>query len=327
MRTEDGSWLLSATIGNFDSMKWNQTMKAAVLHFNSASRDSTSPTMRIARFAADTLQVPLIHSMETARQYVDTKFDVLLVKYGMLKFSNHRDEAMQIYSQARQIINLENDYLFALDKRLRKPDLVWSTVEGRDKYVNWNVLTRMGFDIWEKKPQLPIPGNNGLIYYGAHRPDRIKSFERFFTNSPYPVTISTYRGKQFTTTCPNARVIGAFRQPNAPAAWPLTVYIEDETSHKMYCSPATRFYECISIGLAQVICEESVETFRQAYIEVPDDFIVRDKSDVARVLKNNKWRSFQKRQNLLWWENYTLQARTQLLEAWNSTFMRKGKIA
>jgi hypothetical protein len=107
------------------------TPRAAVLHINSARPDATTPTMRIARFVGDTLGLPVICNVETADKYDDRRFDTLFVKYGILKFSNHREQALRIYSRAKRIINLENDYTFKPDPRFRKANpsySVWGTV-------------------------------------------------------------------------------------------------------------------------------------------------------------------------------------------------------
>jgi len=298
-------------------------MSAAVMHVNSSTRASTSPTMRIARFVADELGVPLIHDPATARQHAAKKFDVLFVKYGMLKFSNHRDEALQIHEQARYVVNLENDYTFVPDKRFHPADETWSTVEGRAHLVNWNVLTRLPPEMWRYARPLTEPTRRGLIYYGAHREDRILSFRRYFTDPPYPLTISTYRGqKKFQAYGKNVQVVSAFRDPDAQNQWQATLYIEDETSHDLYCSPATRFYECVMAGLAQLIDREAAGTLEKAGVPGVDAFVVESKADVRRMLP--KWREIRDQQLELWYTDYATQLRDQLWEAARHLGFRRG---
>jgi hypothetical protein len=263
-------------------------MRVGVLHVNSSSANSTSPTMRIARFAAHELSAPLIHDLASARRHTRTSFDVLLVKYGVLKFSDHREEALRIYDQAKYVINMENDYTFGEpDKRFRTADETWSTVERRTRMVNWNVLTRLPLESWKELPRRSPVTMKGIIYYGAHRDDRVKSFVRYFRGAPYPVTISTFRGgRKFAQTCGGlVSVTGAFKDPKFPAAWPATVYIEDETSHRLYCSPAARFYECLQIGLTQLIDRAAVDTLERAGFRVPRSCVVDGKDDVVIALR------------------------------------------
>jgi hypothetical protein len=249
---------------------------------------------------------------ESAQRHRKTSFDVLFVKYGMLKFSQHRDEALEIYGKAKLIVNLENDYLFALDKRFRPPDESWSTVAGRAGYVNWNILTRHGVDAWRAPRPLRDPELDGLIYYGAHRPDRVESFRRYFKEPPYKLTISTFRGRrQFEETCgaKNVTVVGAMRDPDAPARYQMTLYIEDEASHALYCSPATRFYECVMMGLAQAIDVRAVGTLTTAGIRVADSWVVRDKTDLKRRLSNSD--SIRSEQRREWFRDYSVELRKQ----------------
>lgn len=302
-------------------------MKIAVLHVNSSGIESTSPTMRIAKFVAEELAVPLVHDVATARRHKDTVFDILFVKYGMLKFSSHRDEALRIYSRAKYVINLENDYLFALDKRFSTPDEVWSTVAtvaGRTRYVNWNILTRLPLRVWKEGPgNLPIPENKGLVYYGAHREDRVGDFKLYFKDAPYPVCISTFRGrKKFLETCgDNIQVVGAFRDPFAPANWQYTVYIADETSNTLYCSPATRFYECLQMGLTQFIDVKAVGTFKEAGIEVPPTAIVSSPKELKKLAK--EWEHLQTIERVCWWKDYAKVIRKQFKTACKDSGVHK----
>lgn len=287
-------------------------MKAAVLHVNSGNPQGTSPTMRIARFVADELKIPLICSVDTAEPFLKERFDVLFVKYGMLKFSDHRAQALEIYDNARRIVNLENDYTMIPDKRFRKADECWSTVEGRTRYVNWNMLTRHPVDDWSVPVTLPVPSETGLVYYGAFRPDRVASFDRYFKGSRFSLTVSTFRGqKHFAAYTQN--VISAFRDPDAPAQWQATLYIEDEKSHELYCSPATRFYECVKMGLAQFIDAKAVNTLRKAGMRVMDEWIVEDGTDLHRALRD--WRNVQLGQHVHWYRDYSITLREQFRKA------------
>ena len=298
-------------------------MLTAVMHINTSTAGSTSPTMRIAKFVAEELDVPLIHNFETARKYHKTKFDILFVKHGLLKFSDHREHALEIYDNAKLTVNLENDYTFKLDPRFRPADETWSTVQGKTRYVNWNVLTRQPLNLWKHKIKFKEPHNDGLIYYGAARADRLDSFKQYFKAAPYPITISTFRGRaKFTELCGDKiKVIGAFRNPTEPLNWPATLYLEDKTSHTLYCSPAARFYECLQMGLAQLIDEAAVDTFKQANLAVPLSFVVASQRSVKDALHH--WRDIREEQHRLWWRDYARQLRDQFWDAMLQSFRRK----
>lgn len=305
--------------------------RAAVLHVNSAGAHSTSPTMRIARYVAQTLGIPLIHDLESARANERKAFDVLFVKYGLPKFSDHRDYAMAAYAQAPCIVNLENDYTMEPDVRFRRLAEHkshyerWSTVEGRTRYVNWNVLTWMPPEAWRKPLPWPVPSMRGLLYYGAHRTGRVPYFHRYLRRAPYPVTVSTFRGAaKFAESCGlelKQQIIGPFRKPEQPAQWPLTVYIEDEASHTTYCSPANRFYECLQLGMAQAIDVAAAHTLQLADFEVPDNMVVNGPGDVKRVLA--KWDAVRQAQRKLWHRPFHKALHSQLRAACRASFGAK----
>lgn len=297
-------------------------MKAAVLHINTASATATSPTMRIARFVAEELRIPLIHDKHSALEH-DKKFDVLFCKYGMLKFSDQREEALRIHQRAGHVINLENDYTFKPDPRFKpvgkQTTGCWSTVtQGLNVYVNWNVLTWMQPDAWKKPLPLLEPEEEGVLYYGAHRAGREPYFRRYFKDAPYDVTISTYRGRAaFTETCgEDVRIIGAFRTPAQATRFPLTVYMEDQASHDLYCSPANRFYECLQLGIAQAIDERAAATLKKAGLKDVDKFVVSTQNEVGKMLVN--FDKVRKEQRRLWHCDFTAELRAQLQSAYRS---------
>lgn len=300
-------------------------LRAAVLHVNSANRDSTSPTMRIARFVADELKIPLLYDRTSAAAHRDVKYDVLFVKYGVLKFSNHREDALTIYNNAKFIVDLENDYSMVPDKRFRVADEVWSTVEDRTRYCNWNILTRHPLSAWQCPRPLPMVSRDGLVYYGAFREDREPSFRRYFRDAPYNLTISTFRSrKKFMELCgDSAEIVGAFKDPDAAGSWPATIYMEDETSHGLYCSPATRFYECIMTGILQFIDIEAVETLSVAEIPHVDLFTVASKYDVRALL--GQWEMLRKKQRELWFRDYSDDLLVQFRRALKDSFGAKAQ--
>lgn len=286
------------------------------MHVNKSSLSSTSPTMRIAKYVADRLapDCDFIYDVPTA-QAAKKRYDVVFVKYGMLAFSDHRKEAMAILNSARKVINLENDYAFVQDKRLRAPDEVWSTVAGRTHYCNWNVLTRHGTAGWDR--MLPgaawEPRNKGLLYYGAYRPDRVGYFEKYFKAAPYPVTVSSFKGeKNFGTLDPRIKLMPAFRDPDGPSQWEMTVYLEDVASHNLYCSPANRFYECLHMGLAQAVDHLAVATLMQAGIKARP-FQVDSKMKLRTLL--SKWQEVRAEQQRLWRRDFAADLHEQFDKA------------
>jgi hypothetical protein len=295
-------------------------MRAAVLHVNTAKRDSIGPTIRIARFVADTLGIPLLHNADTASA-VRKPVDVLFVKHGMLKFSSHRDEAMRIYAQARTVINLENDFTFKRDKRMAREDETnWSTVEGRDQYVNWNKLTWSNDWSLDACP-LQQAKTPGLFYWGAYKDIRLSSFRRYMLGARYPIIVSTYRGrKPFQELNPNIAVIGALRG-HGLGQFQSTVYIEDDYSHRLYCSPANRFYEAVQAGLPIAIDSAAAPTLTRAGVVDVQGYVVTGTADMKQFMRHQQ--QLRHEQRNLWFKDYYKSVTGELIKVCRSVFGSK----
>jgi hypothetical protein len=59
----------------------------------------------------------------------------------------------------------------------------------------------------------------------------------------------------------------------------MGLYLEDRKSHKEFTSPATRFYEMLSVGMAMVFQEEAVPMLAEAgynvapYVATPETLV------------------------------------------------------
>jgi len=296
-------------------------IRMAVLHVNTAKIDSTSPTMRIARFAAEQLEIPLAHDVESAKKILQTgRPDVLFVKHGLLRFSEHREEALALYASAGKIVNLENDCMFERDVRFRKiypTEIMWSTVPSRllkpvDSYINWNVLTWHPPSQWREPLPFSTPAvTNRILYYGAYKEIRAASFKKFFSGA-LGVDVSSYRGGQrFTPYGQNVRMIsGKLRK--IIKAYASTLYIEDDYSHETYSSPANRFYESLQEGLAIIFDEACHSTFNKAGIGIKQ-YSASTPEEVVAKMKH--WQDIRQEQRDHWLRDYSLELREQIKSA------------
>lgn len=295
-----------------------------MLHVNTASYHAIGPTMRIARFVAETLGIPLIHNQHSSNEYFGC-YDVLFVKHGMLKFSEQRVDALELWNRAKVVVDLENDYTFKPDARFKtegKEHVRFTTIQRPnaldEHYVNWNVLTWNNPKDWRKPFQWVEPTMEGLLYYGAFRPGRVGDFKKYLQGHRYPVTISSYRPKKFKEACPQAQLLNAFRDTWQVAQWPLTIYLEDEASHTLYCSPANRFYECLQLGIAQAIDEAAVPTLEKAGFKGVRSYAVGCTRDVKIMLHN--YAQVRHSQRAMWHRNFTTELRSQLRAACRRVF-------
>jgi len=304
-------------------------MKMAVLHVNSAAAAATSPTMRIARFAAQHLGVPLIHDVATAEKYRNAKFDVLFVKYGVLKFSNHREDALRIYGNAGRVINLENDYAFKPDSRFRKLHedryQVWGTVPANVKafggaYVNWNCLTWLYPRPWAAGVAVPASRSKGsaapgLLYYGAFRPDRVDSFNHYFGPHAAHRKVIGARSthiKKFQALSEDIEILN-FRKPQELVEVGLpALYMEDDTSHDLYCSLANRFFEMLQLGIPQLLDASGYKTYKEARLPDFMNFMVQNTEEVEDMLRDYTYEELREAQLALWYRDFDEKLHAQL---------------
>lgn len=177
----------------------------------------------------------------------------------------------------------------------------------RHYYVNWNKAS------WRPLPRKE-PTEEGLFYYGMYRPNREKYFYKYFWQQYYKLHIAAsnrahekYRGVAFNhVEYPRLDDVieGAQR-------FASTLYLEDEKTHKMYHSPANRFYEMASAAVPMFIDVNCMNTFRTAGIRIdpiwivssPEDIYLRiqDPSTLDFIAKGQMeaWRTVDYRQELI----------------------------
>lgn len=207
------------------------------------------------------------------------------------------DETFGIPTQVRQAIEDRDDNLLlshlrgVLKVKGHLKSWAWAS---EMRYVNMNLLS------WH-----PVPWGNptekGLFYYGMCRDPRAERFKRYFVTSRYPVTISTspknvekWMGvlgeRDSITYYPKL----TWQQMQS---FPMTVYLHDEPTG-VEVSPANRFYECLSVGIAQVFDAGTQECFmRELGINV-GKYVVSNAKDVRKMLPH--WKSIRAKQFKEW---------------------------
>lgn len=311
-----------------------------VCHLTRCTPDSMVASAKIARFIAEMLDAPLVH---TEDQLVDTEDLLTGLRLFILVNSptGFAPEAMRRFSAeglfyARHAVFANNDYKIKPPSQsktwMRKRWSVhkgessnyygyslWTTVPPAmrnrfplDSYVNWNQLT-----------YVPQPGREshqgrepGLFYWGALRLGREYRLARCLATDLFPVTISTAPQSvvKFQQHVPQANYLPQLKPLHAGLMrYRATLYTQDEYSDRYYCSPANRWYEALSAGLAILIEQHSVNTFQQAGLTGWEPFVVSNAADIARLLPRAEEIAAQQRQ--LWHADYRATLVQQLREA------------
>lgn len=271
-----------------------------VCHYGKVKTDGLLASGRIARLLADRYGFDLVDTPEAGRMQTEglENPDYCIVVSSAAGFADPelREAVGELAARAGTYIFVQNDFMTepagqigTWHERLGKEHsrVVWSTIPSRllakradkerSRYVNWNMLT------YQPEKAGPRTHNPALFYYGAHRRERIPYFKKWLATDEYPVVISTSK-----------RVFGKWRETlnlqNESDAGPILrdqmtdvinemgkygtvgVYLEDEHSHKVYTSPANRFYEMLSARMPMVIDPSCGGTFQQAGYKPNDIF-------------------------------------------------------
>jgi len=213
-----------------------------------------------------------------------------------------------------ECVYVQNEY--GLDKMPRIPMVTWSNIEQSvakfvDSYVNWNMLT---YGVGEEAGSTARV-DDGIFYYGAYRKGREGYFRKYFRDPSLPVYISTSKknAEKFSLFGSNIRAV----PPLAPlitgaAQYAMALYIEDTYTHRVYNSPANRFYEMLSAGTAMVFDKSCLNTFRKAGYDITP-YIVNSPAEVKEKLVS--WREIAARQAADWRRDYRKELRMQVEEA------------
>lgn len=265
-------------------------MKAAVFSFNPPTPDGSLANARTAQFVADTLELPLVCGPEIAEK---TNLDVLFLVAGVFMYCRVLPQVAEAIKGAKRVVWIQNDYTIQPPKddgnaespfryafRQRRMDGkppvdFWTTMQkAADKtelsaYMNWNCMAYEGITdeqfkaSWKNK----FPA---VFYYGADRAGRQIYFDRFFKRQAAPLVISSF-SKSMGRYSDDADVIPAFPRRQffeKLGEYQMGLYLEDKKSHAEFTSPATRFYEMLSVGMAMVFQPEAVPMLGRAGFNV-----------------------------------------------------------
>lgn len=267
-------------------------------------------SVRIARFIADTLELPLCWDMTIA----DEPLDVLIIVNGAYAFSGNEllGALGRAIEAAGRVVWIQNDYTIIPPKDVgyaespfRKafrnraalckcPVDYWTTIENmsragsiapsghkigtRSAYVNWNALT---FNSAGPMATLERSMSDWMVYYGSFRKGREPYFDRYF-EVPHVKTVISSPSRKFEDKYSHEYILHDDRFDDVHTAlcqFGLGLYLEDKKSHKEFHSPANRFYEMLSAGVAIIFQPEAIPMFTKAGFFI-DNYCVRTGADI-----------------------------------------------
>lgn len=259
--------------------------KTVIINPTKCTPGSTIASSRIATFLADLTGGHLMHSEDT----VATEAETVIVVNGLWGFCAFRDQAWSLIERATKVIYVANDYAITTPKAVKtRPYLRLANYDNADGhaphvYINWNKLT------FNKTPAnwMPRPTSPNIFYFGAHREDRITSFKKYFTQGqrPYGLSIGT-SAKAWPKFQAYGRDIDHLKDIDpmvTPSRFAASLYLEDDTTHTHYHSPANRYYEMLSSGTFILFDGACRSTFERTGINI-DPWIVNSPNDIMAAL-------------------------------------------
>ena len=321
-------------------------LKAAVYSIMKGGEDSAVASVRLARYVAETLKLPL-HMGRSIEQ--EGRLDLMIIINGPMLYAM-TGKAAPVFSRyalkTKHLVWVQNDYtIYApADKdhskavvgfrhdfaRRKEPLHYWTTCEkqvGRTEgsaYVNWNALT------YEPDPP---PGSSEVtqprtaLYYGAYRHARIEAFDRYFKGaSRKDVEVSSV-ASGFRERYPHLIVHGAMTRKEFSDTlrhYGCGLYLEDKRSHREFHSPANRFYEMLGAGLPMLFDPAAKAMMERAGYNITH-YTVEDAAELKDLLRfPKKLRDIGRRQAKEWRRNYRRELSAQVRSAWRNLMREIG---
>lgn len=273
-------------------------MKCVILHYQKVD-GSILASARIAKMLQDKLNCPILDFVDC--KYIDNYDVVFLVSCpSIYAKGDMRWHFACIMLKSKICVYVQNDYtLRAKDLscmqrlvdtfNINYPDIhALTTIPKNIKtqlssYINWNALSYAPTENNDNKI-------SGLLYYGAFRDGRVDYFKKYLNTALYPVYVSSSIAgiKKFKNIASCIIDVGVFGNLIYDISkYSATIYIEDKYGYKNYCSPASRFYECLSAGVAQYFDKSTAENMLKAGIDV-SKYVVDSAVELNEKIKNYK---------------------------------------
>jgi hypothetical protein len=271
-------------------------VKQAVLNFSEVVPNSIVASNRIATYIADKLKCDLIDRKSAIRSL---NYDRIWIVNGVPVFCGFIEEAKYLIQKCPQLVWVGNDYAIPVWSPVRKKDyIIVSAYEKSPRskinkpflMVNWNQLTYtpVANDPWRI---------SGLSYYGAYREDREFYFQKYFATDKYPVWVNPSKDAEpFRAINPHIKTWSCSNLISSLGSFQSTLYIEDQRSHDLYCSPANRFYEALSAGTLVLFDKSCINTFRRAGIPIARYLVDGPDSYAEKLARHDELRELQRQE-------------------------------
>lgn len=292
-------------------------MRIAIFAF---AMGKTVASGNIARWLSAYLNVPLYTD---GMVLVDGPWDILICVNGPTSWLKDQEALARSVRDAKHIIYVQNDYTCPpprsegeaespLRKAWREKPVqthYWTTCAANmaatpaSSYVNWNML---GFS--KDEPMSDVTSET-VVYYGSFRNNREHLFDRYFGEPGTDICISS-PSKKFQKYSKHCSVVPPFGTLYVGlAGYGAGLYLQDRRSDREFHSPASRFYEMLSVRLPIAFQPEAAKTMAEAGYDVAP-FVVRSRDDLGIFMKHRG--RIASLQRDLWYRDYRYELAVQV---------------
>jgi hypothetical protein len=282
-------------------------------------------------------------NIEAFEPYITAKVDVddgdfsllqgaEVLSIGWFRFASRLNEMAEAMKGCERLIAVITDYqhppmtqirravegkqnlaLSNLPERLRGTQ--WDSWVSDWEYVNFNLLA------WDPRPfaltERPEVKNSGLLYYGRWRENRSKYFREYLGHGVgYKVHVSTGPKMidKYWALNPSIVYHETFSSLDFLKDFKATIYLEDIFTHTHYNSAASRFYECLSVGLPMFFDANSAWNMQEAGFDV-SDYVVKDRHELGMRLYESEGMRVSQFARWAWGKDYRQQFKEQLCKS------------
>ena len=324
-------------------------MRAAVFNLTSLNPGALNCNSLIALYLSKTLKIPVwgdsvdrvtkLRGGEQLRQY---KPDVLFIINGLMHHCHCKEELAETIRGAKQVIYVINDYhlekpshntqstaspvLIAIKESLSRGMQLdfWTTVPHYTKrsslsqHIHWDYL-------FYNKIAHHRPKINKLLYYGAMRQGRVKTFDRFFDGTLDDITVMAGlpQHEKWLARYPDLTLADPVPHDQLAekiSSYALGLYLQDDV--RFFVNPAARFYEMLGAGLPMLFQAEAIPRFEEVGINVKP-FVLDDVADLPYFLKRRS-KIYQAQQ--AWDQDYHVLLTQEIQKAWKVNLAKLRKV-
>lgn len=219
---------------------------------------------------------------------VEEKFDIIIFSYASMYFDFKKYENLIKINENTEYVWITNEYNLGMNSFMKKRvKHIIANFKNKAIASYNNLVLNLNTILFRDVNELTLKKYD-ICYYGTHRPDRRKYFQKYLKEG-FILSTSPKNHKFFKDMGCNPRFTGKFYwQPKKETLnqFKASLYIEDEYTHICFNHLANRFYEALTCNCALFFDESCKNTIAQSNCDIDEFFIVNSYEELMEKLKS-----------------------------------------